>query len=54
MAEVAQADEVFLTSSMRDVQGVVRFDDRALPSERPVTTEVARVFAERSAADLDP
>lgn len=54
MVEIGQADEVFLASSMRDVQGVVRFDDRELPTERPVTAEVARVFAERSGADLDP
>jgi branched-chain amino acid aminotransferase len=54
MAEVEQADEVFLSSSMRDVQGVVRFDDRDLPAGRPLTAEVARVFAARSGADPDP
>jgi len=54
LTELVEAEEVFLTSSMRDVQGVARFDDRDLASQRPVTAEVARVFADRSAVDLDP
>jgi len=54
MPQIVEADEVFLTSSMRDVQGVERFDGRTLPPARPLTAEVARVFAERSGADLDP
>ena len=52
--EVAAADEVFLTSSLRDVQGVRRWDDRHFPAAGPVTRRVAAVFAERSTADLDP
>ena len=52
--EVAAADEVFLTSSLRDVQGVHRWDDRHFPAVGPVTRRVATVFAERSTADLDP
>jgi branched-chain amino acid aminotransferase len=52
--EVAAADEVFLTSSLRDVQGVHRWDDRVFAADAPVTRRVAAVFAERCAADLDP
>jgi len=52
---LAEADEVFLTSATRDVQGVHRVDDRPLPgAPGPVTREAAKVFAERSAADVDP
>ena len=50
-----RADEVFLTSSTRDVQGLHAVDDRQLAgAPGPVTREVVRVFAERSAADVDP
>jgi branched-chain amino acid aminotransferase len=52
---LAEADEVFLTSATRDVQGVHRVDGRDLPdAPGPVTREAAAVFAERAAADLDP
>jgi branched-chain amino acid aminotransferase len=47
------ADEVFITSSTRDVHPVARIDDREL-AVGPVTREVARAFAARAAADLDP
>lgn len=54
-----RADEIFLTSSIRDVQAVaaVRSDttSRTLsPSPGPVTREVAAVFAKRSAEDPEP
>jgi branched-chain amino acid aminotransferase len=52
--EAATADEALLTSSLRDVQGIQRWDDRTLPAARPVTEELAALFAERSSADLDP
>ena len=49
------ADEVFLTSSTRDVQGVHAVGDRGLsPAPGPVTGQLAAVFAERAAADVDP
>jgi branched-chain amino acid aminotransferase len=54
LAEAMAADEVFLTSSLRDVQAVERWDDLELPAPGPVSKEVAAVFAERSAADLEP
>jgi branched-chain amino acid aminotransferase len=49
-----EADEIFLTSTTRDVQAISRVDDRDLTAPGPITTEVARVFATRSAEDLDP
>ncbi|MGW3406439.1 aminotransferase class IV, partial [Streptomyces zhihengii] len=50
-----RAEEIFLTSTLRDVQAVVRVDGRPLPAEPgPVTAKAMRVFAERSAADPDP
>ncbi|MFE7572069.1 aminotransferase class IV [Streptomyces sp. NPDC057539] len=50
-----RADEIFLTSTLRDVQAVHRVDDRQLPAAPgPVTTKAMRVFEERAGADLDP
>ncbi|MDH6630234.1 branched-chain amino acid aminotransferase [Streptomyces sp. LBL] len=50
-----RADEVFLTSSLRDVQAVHRVDDRELPSAPgPVTAKAMRIFDERSGHDQDP
>ncbi|MEE1785505.1 aminodeoxychorismate lyase [Streptomyces sp. SP17BM10] len=48
------AEEVFLTSTLRDVQAVTRIDDRELPGVGPVTAKAMAVFAERSGDDLDP
>jgi branched-chain amino acid aminotransferase len=47
------ADEVFITSSTRDVHPVVRIDDRDL-SAGPVTARLAEVFAARAAELVDP
>ncbi|MFD6152708.1 aminotransferase class IV [Streptomyces sp. NPDC060243] len=50
-----RADEVFLTSTTRDVQAVHRVDGRTLAqAPGPVTAKAMRVFAERAAADQDP
>ncbi|MFF0448691.1 aminotransferase class IV [Streptomyces sp. NPDC004609] len=50
-----RADEVFLTSSLRDVQAVHRVDGRVLTGvPGPVTAKAMRVFEERAAADPDP
>lgn len=55
LSVLAEADEVFLTSSMRDVQAVRRVDARELPgAPGPVTAKAMAVFAERAAADTDP
>ncbi|MER5381224.1 aminodeoxychorismate lyase [Streptomyces sp. NPDC002688] len=49
------ADEIFLTSTLRDVQAVHRVDARELPgAPGPVTAKAMRVFEERAADDLDP
>jgi len=52
--EAKRADEVFITSSMRDVQRIERWDDLIFSPARPITEAVATAFAERSQADLDP
>ncbi|GHH75643.1 4-amino-4-deoxychorismate lyase [Streptomyces sulfonofaciens] len=50
-----EADEVFVTSSMRDLQAVHRVDDRELTgAPGPVTAKAMRLFDERAAGDLDP
>jgi branched-chain amino acid aminotransferase len=55
LAALEAAGEVFLTSSTRDVQGLHAVGDRELAgAPGPVTAEVARVFATRAAADVDP
>ncbi|BAJ27292.1 MULTISPECIES: aminodeoxychorismate lyase [Kitasatospora] len=51
---LADAEEVFLTSTLRDVQAVTRVDDRELPGVGRVTREAMEVFAERAAKDGDP
>ena len=43
----AQADELFLVSTTRDVQGISRWDDKAVTAPGPVTTEVAQVWRDR-------
>lgn len=52
--EAKRADEVFITSSMRDVQGIERWDDRIFSPARPVTETYAATFAKHSAAHVDP
>ena len=54
LAEALTADEVFLTSSLRDVQLVERWDGHAFTGLGAVSARVAGVFAERAAGDLDP
>ncbi|MFD8015833.1 aminotransferase class IV [Streptomyces sp. NPDC058955] len=49
------AEEVFLTSTLRDVQAVHRVDGRELTAAPgPVTAKAMRIFEERAAADRDP
>ncbi|MFF0113203.1 aminotransferase class IV [Streptomyces prasinus] len=55
MDVLQRADEVFLTSTLRDVQAVRRVDDRELPgAPGPVTAKAMRIFDEHATADLDP
>jgi branched-chain amino acid aminotransferase len=53
---LSEADEVFLTSSTRDVQAVHAVGDHHVPAGAPgpVTAGLAALFAERAAADADP
>ena len=52
---LAEAEEIFLTSTLRDVQAVHRVDDRELSAAPgPVTAKTMRIFAERAAADVNP
>ncbi|WP_326764581.1 aminodeoxychorismate lyase [Streptomyces sp. NBC_01591] len=50
-----RAEEIFLTSTLRNVQAVHRVDDRELPgAPGPVTAKAMRIFDERAGDDLDP
>jgi branched-chain amino acid aminotransferase len=49
-----EADEVFLASTTRDVQGLHRIDERELDAPGPVTAQTAKVFAQRSQENVDP
>jgi len=49
-----RAEEIFLVSTTRDVQGVLRCDDRELEAPGPVTRAVAALWAEKEREDLDP
>jgi branched-chain amino acid aminotransferase len=48
------ADEVFLTSTGRDVQAVRRVDDRALEAPGPLTRQAADAFTALAAESWDP
>nr|WP_202538879.1 aminodeoxychorismate lyase [Streptomyces sp. SID8379] len=55
LSVLAEADEVFLTSTLRDIQAVHRIDDRDLTdAPGPVTAKAMQVWDERAADDLDP
>lgn len=43
----ADADELMLVSTMRDVQAISRWNDRTLAAPGPVTAELVRVWRER-------
>ncbi len=53
LSVLERADEVFITSSTRDVLAVHAVDDRLLVPG-PFTARAAAVFAQRAADDLDP
>lgn len=49
------AEEIFLTSTLRDVQAVHRVDGRELTAAPgPVTAKAMRVFDENASRDRDP
>ena len=54
LAEAMAADEVFITSSLRDVQAVHRWDETDLGTSHPMTDRIATTFAEQSSAAPDP
>jgi branched-chain amino acid aminotransferase len=54
LAEAMAADEVFITSSLRDVQAIHRWDSTNFHAAHPLTKEIAATFANRSSANLDP
>ncbi|RNL70447.1 aminotransferase class IV [Streptomyces sp. I6] len=55
MDVLERAEEIFLTSSTRDVQAVHRVDGRELPgAPGPLTAKAMRIFEEHAAADPDP
>lgn len=49
-----KADEVFITSSTRDIHPVHLVDDRQLPAPGPVTRMCQDIFARKSAEDFNP
>ncbi|MFM1965874.1 MAG: hypothetical protein RL134_1599 [Actinomycetota bacterium] len=54
LAALEDAEEVFITSSTRDVQPVHRVDSRSLVAPGSITASVREEFARRSRADVDP
>ncbi|MEX1006422.1 MAG: aminotransferase class IV [Acidimicrobiia bacterium] len=52
---LADADEAFLTSSVREVQTITQVDGRALPNAPgPITTRFAKAFSALVARNIDP
>jgi branched-chain amino acid aminotransferase len=49
-----EADEIFLMSTTRDVQGVHRLDGRELGAPGPVTRELQQLWAAKEAEQPDP
>lgn len=54
MTDLDSADEVFITSSTRDVHPVVKVGDRVWDTAGPVTKHVAAQYIRRITQDVDP
>jgi len=54
MSILTQADEVFITSTVKDVMAVHAIDDRLLAAPGPVTAQVVEIFTRLSRERLDP
>lgn len=54
LAEAQAADEVFLTSTNRDVQGITHWDDIAWNAPGPVTAHIQKEFVRRACEHSDP
>ena len=48
------SDEVFITSTTKDVLPIDAVDDHVLPAERPVTTRLQEIFRSNAERDSDP
>lgn len=48
------ADEVFITSTTKDVLPIHAIDDRPLPARHPITDGLSHLFQTNAARDLDP
>jgi branched-chain amino acid aminotransferase len=53
MAEFAEADEIFFTSTTRDIQAIHDVDGRPL-AEHTVTEQIANEWRKREPQDMDP
>lgn len=51
---LTRADEVFITSSIKDVFPVSAVDGRSLPAPGPVTTRLREVWAAHAGLEVDP
>ncbi|MEP7034342.1 MAG: aminotransferase class IV [Dermatophilaceae bacterium] len=54
MSVLQQAQEVFITSSTKDVMGIHALDDHPITAPGPVTAGAIEIFARRSRERLDP
>ena len=54
MSILGDAQEVFITSSVKDVMGVHSVDDRLVAAPGPLTTRAGEIFARLSRERLDP
>ena len=54
IAVLDSADEIFLMSTTRDVQGVHRIDDRELPAPGPLTRALVELWSAKEAEHPDP
>jgi branched-chain amino acid aminotransferase len=54
MSVLADAEEIFLVSTVRDVQAVHRVDGRTLPAPGPLTRKAREAFLARAATAVDP
>jgi branched-chain amino acid aminotransferase len=53
LADLQEADEVFLASTVREVQPVIAVDDQRYDGDAPVTARIAEQVASRIKAELD-
>jgi branched-chain amino acid aminotransferase len=54
MSILERVEEVFITSSTKDVLAIHAIDDRALAAPGPATARVAEIFARLSIEQIDP